>query len=220
MELSIQCCVLGFHNSQSGSITTAKTWIYTAHTEANTFVGNVILDVQPLSHEVSEWLNDPFVGAGFIGGINLIPPAVLPNSGGGCIINFETGDPLEFTLPAAQFTQVTNGTTYHLQDESSPTLVSTHNPIVFRERSVLVPEHGYFVLLGLRARIDPSGSHPWASAFSFFFNNQGHRTSGASFSFSERDYQGGLRVGPDLETARCPRAARRTNKRSSNLVRR
>lgn len=111
------CCILGFHNSQSGSITTAKTWIFTAHTEANTFVRNVILDVQPLSHEVSEWLNDPFVGAGFMGGINLIPPAVLPNSGGGCIINFETGDPLEFTLPAAQFTVVTNGTTYHLQDE-------------------------------------------------------------------------------------------------------
>lgn len=111
------CCILGFHNSQRPPATTAKTWIYTAHTEANTFVGNVILDVQPLSHEVSEWLNDPFVGALKIGFVNLIPPAVLPNSGGGCIINFETGDPLEFTLPAAQFTQVTNGTTYHLQDE-------------------------------------------------------------------------------------------------------
>ena len=111
------CCILGYHASQGGPIATDKTWIYTAHTDPNTFVGNVIEDVQPLSHEVSEWLNDPFVGAGFIGGINLIPPAVLPASGGGCIINFETGDPLEFSLPAAQFTEVTNGTTYHLQDE-------------------------------------------------------------------------------------------------------
>lgn len=111
------CCTLGYHNSQSGPIHTAKTWIYAANTEPNTFVGNVIEDIQPLSHEVSEWLNDPLVGDGFVGGINLIPPAVIPNAGGACIINFETGDPLEFTLPAAQFTEVTNGTTYHLQDE-------------------------------------------------------------------------------------------------------
>jgi hypothetical protein len=107
------CCVLGFHNSQSGAIATAKTWIYSAYTEPGTFVGDVILDVQPLSHEVAEWLNDPFVGA--FPGLNLIPPAVLPGTGGSCIINLETGDPLE--SPPIAFTKVTNGTTYHLQDE-------------------------------------------------------------------------------------------------------
>jgi hypothetical protein len=32
-----------------------------------------------------------------------------------CIINFETGDPLE--APPIVFTKITNGTTYHLQDE-------------------------------------------------------------------------------------------------------
>ena len=109
------CCVLGFHNSQSGALSTAQTWVYAAYTEPGTFGGNVILDVQPLSHEISEWLNDPFVGAAFIGGINLIPPAVLPGTGGACIINFETGDPLE--LPPSVFTQTTNSTVYHLQDE-------------------------------------------------------------------------------------------------------
>lgn len=109
------CCVLGFHNSQRPPASTAKTWIYAAHTEPGTFRNNVILDVQPLSHEVSEWLNDPFVGALAPGFVNLIPPAVLPGTGGACIINFETGDPLE--APPAVFTQVTNGTTYHLQDE-------------------------------------------------------------------------------------------------------
>jgi hypothetical protein len=107
------CCILGFHASQAGPIATAKTWIYTAHTEAGTFRNNLILDVQPLSHEVAEWLNDPFVGA--FPGVNLIPPAVLPGQGGACIINFETGDPLE--APPVVFTQVTNSTTYHLQDE-------------------------------------------------------------------------------------------------------
>lgn len=109
------CCVLGFHSSQRPPASTAKTWIYAAHTEPGTFRNNAILDVQPLSHEVSEWLNDPFVGALAPGFVNLIPPAVLPGTGGACIINFETGDPLE--APPAVFTKVTNGTTYHLQDE-------------------------------------------------------------------------------------------------------
>jgi hypothetical protein len=113
--LITNCCVLGFHTSQGPPIATAKTWIYAAFTEPGTFVGDVILDVQPLSHEVAEWLNDPFVGVFAIGGINLIPPAVLPGTGGACIINFETGDPLE--SPPVTFTKVTNGTPYHLQDE-------------------------------------------------------------------------------------------------------
>jgi hypothetical protein len=75
----------------------------------------VILDVQPLTHEVAEWLNDPFVGTPLLGGINLIAPAVLPGTGGQCIINFETGDPLE--APPIVFTKITNGKIYHLQDE-------------------------------------------------------------------------------------------------------
>jgi hypothetical protein len=108
------CCILGYHNSQSPPIATAQTWIFAAYTEPNTFSGNAILDVQALSHEVAEWLNDPFVG-GFPVGLNFIPPAILPGQGGACIINFETGDPLE--APPVVFTKVTNGTTYHLQDE-------------------------------------------------------------------------------------------------------
>jgi hypothetical protein len=109
------CCILGFHNSQGPPISTAQTWIYTAYTEPGTFRGNVILDVQALSHEVAEWLNDPFVGA-FPIGINLVAPYVLPGQGGLCQINFETGDALE--APPISFTQTTNGTVYHLQDEA------------------------------------------------------------------------------------------------------
>ena len=109
------CCILGYHNSQGPPAATAKTWIYVGYTEPGTFVSNVILDVQALSHEIAEWLNDPFVGAFAFGFLNIIPPAILPGQGGACIINFETGDPLE--SPPAVFTKVTNGTTYHLQDE-------------------------------------------------------------------------------------------------------
>jgi len=109
------CCILGYHASEAPPIVTAHTWIYAAYTRPGTF-GNVIQDVQVLSHEVSEWMNDPFVGALVIGAINLIPPAILPGQVGACIINFETGDPLE--APPVVFTEVTNGTTYHLQDEA------------------------------------------------------------------------------------------------------
>jgi hypothetical protein len=111
-----QCCVLGFHNSQGPPISTAQTFIYTAYTHPGTFRGDVILDIQALSHEVSEWLNDPFVGTPLLGGINLVAPYVLPNTGGACQINFETGDALE--NPPSVFTQTTNGTVYHLQDEA------------------------------------------------------------------------------------------------------
>jgi hypothetical protein len=101
----------GFHNSQSGPAASAKTWIYAAYAEPGFFSGfGDILDVEPLSHEIAEWLNDPLPGAS----VNWIPPAVLPGQSS-CIVNFETGDPLEAN--PAVFTQVSNGTTYHLQDE-------------------------------------------------------------------------------------------------------
>jgi hypothetical protein len=111
------CCTLGFHSSQGAPIGTAKTWIYAAYAEPGTFGSpgsGSFEDVVPLSHEVAEWLNDPFVGA--FPGLNFIPPAVLPGQGGSCIINFETGDPLEALSPFT-FSKTTNGKVYHLQDE-------------------------------------------------------------------------------------------------------
>jgi len=111
------CCILGFHDSQGPPVATAQTWIYAAYAEPGTLsdpLGGGFIDVVPLSHEVAEWLNDPFVGA-FPSGINLIPPAVLPGQRGACIVNFETGDPLE-SRPFT-FTKTTNSTVYHVQDE-------------------------------------------------------------------------------------------------------
>jgi hypothetical protein len=109
------CCVLGYHSSHSGPIATALTWIFAAYTEFNTFSGNAFADSTALSHEVSEWLNDPFVGS-FFPGVNFIPPAILPNQGGACIMIFETGDPL--AAPPVVFTKTIGGTTYNLQDEA------------------------------------------------------------------------------------------------------
>ena len=112
------CCILGYHDSQGPPIASAKTWIYAAYTEPaasySDDFGNNMSDVMPLSHEVAEWLNDPFSFAG----VNWVPPAVLPGQGY-CQTIFETGDPLEsdpFSVPWT-FTKVTNGTVYNLQDE-------------------------------------------------------------------------------------------------------
>lgn len=110
------CCILGYHNSQGPPAATAQTWIYAGWTRNNTFRNNVILDVQALSHEVSEWLNDPFVGSFRVGFLNIVAPYVLPGQGGACQVNFETGDVLE--APPIVFTEMTSGTTYHLQDEA------------------------------------------------------------------------------------------------------
>jgi hypothetical protein len=110
------CCILGFHASDARPIANSKTWIYAAYEEPGTFgtpVADPLSDVEALSHEVAEWLNDPFVGV--FPGINFIPPAILPGQGGACIVNFETGDPLE-SAPYI-FTKTTNSTVYHLQDE-------------------------------------------------------------------------------------------------------
>jgi len=116
------CCIVGYHSSQGPPAATARTWIYAAYAEPGTFNGSQVglswVDVVPLSHEVSEWLNDPFVGRFTFGFLNFVPPAALPNST--CAVNFETGDPLEsapFQGAPNTFSQVTNSTTYHLQDE-------------------------------------------------------------------------------------------------------
>lgn len=110
------CCILGYHNSTSGSATTAQTWIFASWLSSGIF--STFQDVVGLSHEVSEWLNDPFVGAMFfnqVPGVNWTPPYVLPGQGGLCQANFETGDAVE-ALTNGAFPVNTNGFTYHLQD--------------------------------------------------------------------------------------------------------
>ena len=111
------CCILGYHNSTSGAAASAQTWIYASWLSSGLF--GTIQDVLGLSHEISEWINDPFVGAMFINqvpGINWVAPYQLPGQGGACLVNFETGDAVE-ALPNGGFTIAgTNGFTYHLQD--------------------------------------------------------------------------------------------------------
>ena len=63
-------------------------------------------DVSALSHEIGEWVNDPFLG-------NIVPQWGHIGQVAGCQNNLEVGDPLSgTTLLAVKL----NGFTYHLQD--------------------------------------------------------------------------------------------------------
>ncbi len=90
---NLQCCVLGFHDAftPASRPNEVHTFIYESFATAGIFQG--VSDVSVISHEASEWVNDPF-------GNNMTPNWV--NAGGGCQNNLETGDFLE-GMPGASF---------------------------------------------------------------------------------------------------------------------
>jgi hypothetical protein len=69
-----------------------------------------IADVLSLSHEITEWINDPFVN-------NLVPAWQFPDGSGVCRNILETGDPVE-VLPTISSPVVINGFLYHPQTEA------------------------------------------------------------------------------------------------------
>ena len=85
------CCVLGFHTFfRDTSVTPQPRWIaaYASWTSPGTFLNADILDVLPMSHEISESFNDPFIN-------NITPRWQFPGEPGVCQGNLETGDPVE-----------------------------------------------------------------------------------------------------------------------------
>src|SRR5215472_1676423 len=84
------CCVLGFHTFfRDTSVTPQPRWVsaFTSWVSPGTFRNTDILDILPMSHEISESFNDPFIN-------NLTPRWQFPD-GSGCQGNLETGDPVE-----------------------------------------------------------------------------------------------------------------------------
>ncbi|WP_270887893.1 hypothetical protein [Pedococcus sp. 5OH_020] len=101
------CCTLGYHgaamplghgagqaNGQGNN--PVQTFIYAAYTTPNTYTGfspttsptRGIADIHGLSHEVAEWLDDPFVD-------NAVQPWLTPTAPQyGCTGVLETGDPV------------------------------------------------------------------------------------------------------------------------------
>jgi hypothetical protein len=106
-----QCCMLGFHTSfDVGELTQVKfvqTFIWASWMEPG-ILGTSVADITAMSHEISEWMNNPF-------GSNLVPAWQVPGSTA-CQNNLETADPLA-TMPNAGFPVPIDGFTYHPQNQ-------------------------------------------------------------------------------------------------------
>jgi hypothetical protein len=92
--LSGGCCVGGYHSANGQQTYAHFTYI--------TFPGDFAQDVSALSHEVSEWMDDPLTNGG-----NRTPCGIL-----------EVGDPLETTNNFGSTHYTLHGFQYNLQDET------------------------------------------------------------------------------------------------------
>jgi hypothetical protein len=121
-----QCCIAGEHvaaKSLNGNgQQQVQTYLWASWGDPGSlppvqpFLG--VQDVFVLSHEVSEWLNDPFVN-------NLVPP--WPFALGGCQGNLETGDAVEYN-PSHDYPLTLDGFTYNLQNEALLPWFARQNP--------------------------------------------------------------------------------------------
>ncbi len=97
------CCILGYHGANGPPIQTYAV----ADFDTARFYGAGLQDTGILSHEIGEWMNDPF-------GFNPTPLWGHTGQVGGCQNNLEVGDPLtQFLAPSIK---MPNGFTYHLQE--------------------------------------------------------------------------------------------------------
>lgn len=96
------CCILGFHNAFA-----QQTFASVDFDTSEIFVSPVP-DVSITSHEVGEWMDDPF-------GNNPTPAWGHVGQVSGCQKNLEVGDPLSGTLAPPIFNPA-NGFTYHMQE--------------------------------------------------------------------------------------------------------
>jgi hypothetical protein len=125
------CCIIGYHGAAhatgSGGGSThgngnqeVQTFAFAAYTTPGTFFPGTdgayfIQDIHALSHEVAEWIDDPFVN-------NLVNPWLTPTAPQyGCTAYLETGDPvvaIGFTLPGNIYQQNAYADSYwHPEDE-------------------------------------------------------------------------------------------------------
>ncbi len=92
------CCIGGYHSSRGGP-PGGQTYAYTTMVTED---GSFSMDVDALSHEIGEWMDDPFINNRVFCNDNSI---------------MENGDPLVSTLPDfGTFPLDLNGFTYHPQD--------------------------------------------------------------------------------------------------------
>jgi hypothetical protein len=105
---------LGFHDAIDVTANGRKgiqTYTWTSWYDAGT-VPDIFADATTITHEISEWVADPFVD-------NLTPNVELPNSGTppACMNYLEVGDPIEF-LDNQMMPINVRGHVYHTQVET------------------------------------------------------------------------------------------------------
>src|SRR5258708_28261951 len=90
------CCILGYHSATSGN----QTYAFAAYRHPGIFTAAGIRDIHALSHEVGEWMDDPF-------GNNIVPAWGNVGQVSGCQNNLEGGAPvtgIAFTVTLTLFT--------------------------------------------------------------------------------------------------------------------
>jgi hypothetical protein len=112
-----QSVIFGFHSAVSyaaaGQTVAIDTLVWADWTDPGVSAaqfgpsGASIEDVNTFSHEVSEWLNDPFLQ-------NLVPSYALGGAYGACGNVLETGD----YLVGVSYPMTVDGVTYSLQDQA------------------------------------------------------------------------------------------------------
>jgi hypothetical protein len=98
----------GYHGAVGGA--PIQSYVVGDFDTSDFFMSDGFHDTGVFSHEVAEWMNDPFVGV-----YNNLTPGWI-NAGGGCQGNYEVGDflgDLGFQYPPVR---MPNGFTYHLQE--------------------------------------------------------------------------------------------------------
>jgi hypothetical protein len=120
----VHCCTYGSHGAGSPAsdapISLAgkdkiRTFVYAAYLTPNSFFTPPYIglsDINSLSHEIAEWIDNPF-------GINVVPPYPIPGAPPGfCSADLETGDVLSgvwFSVPGNP--NPAAGLVWHPQDE-------------------------------------------------------------------------------------------------------
>lgn len=99
------CCIIGYHSAFQAS-SGVQTYATTDYVSKGLFKGP-LTDIYAASHEVGEWINDPFVN-------NATPAWGHVGQVSGCQSNLEVGDPLS-GQPSVNV-KMPNGVTYHNQE--------------------------------------------------------------------------------------------------------
>jgi hypothetical protein len=138
------CCIIGFHGAFSpvgkgvggtngNGNQPVQTFMFASWTEPRIFRASFIQDIHALSHEVSEWYDDPFVH-------NFIQPwAVASAPQYGCSTSLETGDP----VVGLGFVVTIGGVNYHPEDEVFFSWFARQSPSISSSASSTVPGYTY-----------------------------------------------------------------------------